>query len=149
MLTNTAAIRVGRLLEIRADAGYKVSADVDRLFDDIEQQVRRVPQSRQVVTVVDWRRCPVMSAEAAQRVVQRILIMNPRIERSAALAVRDTPTAVLQFVRLIREARKPDRKMFFSAPLLIDWLSETLTLAESTRLRTFIAENDAPGKSPE
>lgn len=139
MATNYAAIRVGRLLEIRAEAGYKSPADVDALFDVIEAELIKVARPRQVVTVVDWRRCPVMEATAAQRMLERIVAINPRTERSAALATAKAPVAILQFMRLIRESRNPDRRMFLNAPELVTWMDEVLEAEEKQRLRDFLA----------
>ena len=138
MSSNTAKILVGRLLEIRADAGYKTRADVDRLFDAIGREVARLPRGQRHVTVVDWRRCPVMAPEAAERIAASIAGTNLSTERSAALAANDAPVAVLQFVRVIREAGLPDRKLFFEEKELVDWLKETLSGPELKRLRQFL-----------
>lgn len=140
MPANTARIQVGRLLEIRADAGYKTLADVDLLFDAIESETAKLPAGEHHVTVVDWRRCPVMSPEAAQHIAVRIAGTNGRTERSAALARQDSPVAVLQFLRVIREARLPDRKLFFDELELVGWLQEVLSATEAARLRAFLHE---------
>jgi hypothetical protein len=137
---NTAKFNVGRLLEIRADAGYRTAADVDALFDMIDRQLESLPPQMQHVTVVDWRRCPLMSPEAAQRIAARISGTNGRTERSAALASHDAPVAVLQFVRVIREAGLPDRKLFFEQAELVDWLKDALSPSETQRLRVFLDE---------
>jgi hypothetical protein len=138
MRANEAAIRVGCLLEIRADAGYATALDVDRLFDRIESAVATLPAPRRHVTVVDWRSCPVMAPDAAERMVQRIAATNTHTVRSAALASGDAPSAVLQFVRLIREAGMADRKLFFDADEAMVWLNEVLSRQESERLRAFV-----------
>ena len=143
MAGNSARLRVGRLLEIRADAGYRTAKDVDALFDDIDRQLARLPEGQQHVTVVDWRRCPVMAPEAAARIAGRIANMNGRTERSAALASSDAPVAVLQFLRVIREADLPDRKLFFDGLEMRRWVAEILTPAEAARLADFIEESVA------
>jgi hypothetical protein len=147
MPSNTAAIRVGRLLEIRADEGYRTAEDADALFDVIDREVGKIAEFRRHVTVVDWRRCPVMSPVAAARVAERIVLSNGRTQRSAALASGSSPVAVLQFLRVIREAGLADRKLFFDTDELVEWLSAVLTGAESRRLREFLAE--APSGSIE
>jgi hypothetical protein len=141
MAANTAKIRVGRLLEIRADAGYRTRADVDALFDSMEREVKNLAPGQRRVTVVDWRRCPVMSPEAVERITDRIAETNRNTERSAALASADAPVAVLQFVRVIREAGLPDRKLFFEERELVAWLKDTLSKAEVRRLREFLRES--------
>lgn len=139
---NTAKLTVGRLLEIRADAGYRSAEDVDVMFDMIGQQLGILPPDTQHVTVVDWRRCPLMSPEAAQRMASRIGGTNSRTERSAALASQNAPVAVLQFLRVIREAGMPDRKLFFDQAELVQWLSEVLSPAETQRLHAFLNRAD-------
>ena len=110
------------------------------MFDALEQETRKLPADVRSVTAVDWRFCPLMSPEAAQRVSQRITANNQRSERSAALVNRDAPVSVLQFLRVIREADLPERKLFFNQIELIHYLAERLSPAEVTRLRAFLAE---------
>jgi hypothetical protein len=85
-----------------------------------------------------------MESQASERVRERIMMNNARTERSAALASPESPVAVLQFVRLIRESQLPDRKMFYSPSEVVDWLKEVLTPAETERLQQFLAEVHAP-----
>jgi hypothetical protein len=91
------------------------------------------------VTVVDWRRCPVMEATAAARMLERIVAVNPVTERSAALATAKAPVAILQFMRLIRESRLADRRMFLNVPELTAWVGEVLEPDEQQRLHAFLA----------
>lgn len=137
---NTAEIKIGRLLEIRATSGYRTAPDVDLLFDALERETLKLPSGVRVVTAVDWRFCPLMSPEAAQRIGERIARINDRTERSAALARRDAPLPVLQFLRVIREADHPDRRLFFSQVELVQYLTELLSAAELARLHAFLAE---------
>jgi hypothetical protein len=137
---NTAELRVGRLIEIRAAAGYRTADAVDLLFDTLEQVLRKLPTGVAHVTVVDWRCCPLMSPEAAQRIVQRIAATNQNTERSAALVNGDAPVAVLQFLRVIREANLPDRKLFHDQRGLLRYLGEVLTATELERLDAFLSE---------
>jgi hypothetical protein len=139
----TAKLEVGRLLEIRIDVALRSAADVDELFVSIDQALAEVQPGQRHVTVADWRFCPLMSPEAAQRFAQRIAGYNARTERSAALARQDAPVTVLQFVRVIREAGLPDRKLFFSEGELVAWVSEVLTSEEQQRLRDFLQDGRA------
>ena len=144
MAANTAKISVGRLLEIRADGGYRTAVEVDRLFGEIEDALRSQNSSGSGhVAVVDWRRCPLMSPEAATRIAQRIAGMNARTLRSAAIARQDAPLAVLQFVRVIRETAHPERKLFFAEAELETWLAEVLTPVEQQRLHAFLTHDRA------
>ena len=144
MLKNTASLSVGRLLEVRADAGYRTAADIDAIFEAIGRELGKLPPGAQHVTVVDWRHCPIMSPEAAEHMLKKIAGINSNTVRSAALANEDSPVAVLQFVRVIRDANLPDRKLFLHSEELARWLSEVLTPPEKVRLRAFLTEAPRP-----
>ena len=143
---NTAVIRVGRLLEVRAASGYRTAADVDHIFDAIGAEVARLPGQQRVVAAVDWRNCPLMSAEAAERILFKMTRSNPRTERSAALAAPTSSAALMQFLRLVRESQFPDRRLFNAPEELALWLDEVLSPTESARLRVFL--NEAPSVLP-
>jgi len=144
MALNTAAIVVGRLLEVRAAAGYRTVADVDALFDSIHREIAKLDPMQKVVTVVDWRQCPLMSSEAADRLLQRMIGVNSRTERSCAIASLGSPTTVLQFMRLIREGKHRDRQMFFDQDKLIAWLADVLSPPELERLNLFLSDSSDP-----
>ena len=135
---NHCAVNVGRLVEIRANAGYRSADDVDVIFGLIGRELAKVPSSKRVVVVTDWRRCPIMSDAASERMLSMLTRSNPRVERSAALASPDSPLAVLQFMRLIRESKHPDRRLFNAALEACEWLAPVLTEAEQQRLRAFL-----------
>ena len=141
---NTAAITVGRLLEIRVAAGYRSAQDVEHVFRAIQREVMKVPLTQRVVTIVDWRRCPVMADDATSRLLETLRSGNVRLERSAALALQKSSIALLQFLRLVRESGNPDRRLFYEPEPLIEWLTEVLTAEELQRLRAFLAEGEAP-----
>lgn len=144
---NTAAIRVGRLLEIRL-LSYQRVADVAAVFDAIGAELARVPSSTQIVTVTDWRHCRVMSSDAAEFALAGMTKNNGRVLRSGALASRDSPIAVLQFLRLVRESRHESRRLFFDEDALTRWLGEMLTDAEKLRLNDFLREPVAGQPKP-
>jgi hypothetical protein len=146
MSTNTAEIRVGRLLEVRIAAGYRSVDDVDQLFDALDGAVSALPPGVKHVTVADWTRCAVMTPTATARLRERMALTNVHTERSAVLVVPDMPTAVVQFLRVIREAKLPDRKLFFSASELVTFLAEVLTPAETERVRQFFTERPGPSR---
>ncbi len=70
---------------------------------------------------------------------ERMAQNNAKVERSAALASREAPVAVLQFVRMIRDTAHPDRKLFHDPSEVTAWLGEVLTSSEAERLRAFLA----------
>ncbi len=135
---NRCRVHVGRLVEVRAESGYRSPADVDAIFAEIGQQVARVPEPQKIVIVIDWRRCPVMSGEAAERMLPAITGTNPRVERSATIASKSSPTALMQFLRLVRESKHPDRRLFYDVAELERWLADVLTPEEATRLHAFL-----------
>jgi hypothetical protein len=135
---NRCANHVGRLIEVRVESGYRSTEDVDAAFADFARMVAKLPAEQRIVTVIDWRRCPVMSAAASEHMVPMMLRANPRSERTAALASRDSPIAVMQFNRIITESKHPGRRLFYEPDTLITYLGEVLTLPETARLRAFL-----------
>lgn len=137
---NRCAVNVGRLLEVRADTGYRTAEDVDAIFAQIARESTRVPPGQRLVIVTDWRRCPIMSDAASERMLSMLTRGNAIVERSAALASNDSPLAVLQFLRLIRESKHPDRRLFHAAAELTHWLRPCLNDTEAARLQAFLDE---------
>lgn len=135
MSSNTAERKVGRLVEVAVDAGYQLPTDVDAVFDVIETLTT---EGQHHITVADWRRCTVMSPQASDRLRQRLASNNRHVLRSAGLASPSSAGAVLQLLRVVREAALPDRKMFLEPGELIRWLEDVLTDEEAARLRLFL-----------
>jgi hypothetical protein len=141
--SNTAAVHVGRVLEIRVARGYRAVADIDAMCSAIAREMRKVSDPRGVVTIADWRRCSIISPVPAERLLQLLTDGNPRNDRSAALATTDSPSAVMQFVRLIRESGHATRRLFYDARELHAWVGEVLTHAEQARVAQFLEEDSA------
>jgi hypothetical protein len=139
-MANTCTINVGRLVEIRARSGYRTLADVNAFFRGLNEALVKVPPAKKVVVVTDWRFCPIMAGDAAEQMVSKIKMNNPRVERSGAIASANSPSAVLQFIRLVRESGHHDRRLFEEQEALIAWLSECLNAQEVIRLRAFLNE---------
>ena len=139
MAANTSEIRVGRLLQVRVGKGYETPEDVDEMITMIRAATSKLAPGVKHVTVADWRRCSVLSASASEQALKMLLAVNPRTERSAMLYSAGSPTAVMQFVRLVREAGNPNRRLFSEATALTAWLDELLTPEESAELRRFLA----------
>jgi hypothetical protein len=135
---NTVAVVVGRLLELRLEAGFRSPQDVELVTRAIQRELVRLPLALRMVTVVDWRRCPLMQEEAATRLITSLRTGNPRLERSAALVSQKSSVAVLQFLRLVREGDNLERRLFYEPEPLIEWLAQVLTPEELTRLREFL-----------
>jgi hypothetical protein len=139
---NTVVINVGRLLEVRIGAGYAGASEVADLFAEMARLIHRLPDSVRAVAVTDWRACRLMSSEAAEAIVTHLVRNNPHIERSAGLASTDSPSAHLQFSRVIRETGNPDRRLFTDARMLEQWLGEVLSADERRRLSAFLERSE-------
>ncbi len=139
-MVNWAAIHTGRLLEIRVNRGFQRVADVDELFESIGAAMATLAPDQRAVTVVDWRNCPLMASDAAERALARMSANNPRVQRSGAIASHGSEVAVLQFLRLVRRSGHQERRLFFETDALFAWLSEVLTEQEIRRLAQFLSE---------
>jgi hypothetical protein len=135
---NTCRIQVGRLMEIRVDAGYGTVADVDHMMGLIGDLIARIPVQTRVIIAADWRGCRVMSSEASERALAMLTRNNPRVERSAILTSDASSVAVLQFLRLVRESGHPQRRLFSRVVEMQSWLAEVLSPAEGVRLYEFL-----------
>ena len=110
------------------------------MFALIARERAKLPASQRFVVVSDWRRCPIMSEAASERTLTLLTLSNPTVERSAALPSNESPLAVLQFMRLIRESHHPERRLFHAPSELLEWLAPSLTEPENARLSVFLSE---------
>jgi hypothetical protein len=141
-------MKMGRLLEIRVKSGYRTRAEVDAMFQRLEDvlaaKMPPTPADAQAplkhITVVDWRQCILMSTEAAARLQEGMARSNPNVLRAAILASHDSPSAVMQFLRIVRDSQHEGRRLFFDDVDLVRWLAEVLTPTEAARLRVFVRE---------
>ncbi|MGA2450799.1 MAG: hypothetical protein ABTD50_19205 [Polyangiaceae bacterium] len=138
---NTAIVNVGRLLEVRISLGFRSAAYVANHFADIDAELERNHRSDRIVIAADWRFCHVMSTDAGEALVASLTRHNPRIERSAIVASANSPSAMLQFARLIRESGNPRRRLFTDAGEMASWLGEVLAPDERQRLAQFLDES--------
>jgi hypothetical protein len=143
----TVEMKMGRLLEIRVKSGFRTVADVDAMFQQVAVVVAanrpataHGAPSQKHVTVADWRQCVLMSSEAAARLQEGMAQTNPNVLRAAALASRHSPSAVMQFLRIIRDSDHDGRRLFFEEVPLLQWLAQVLTPIETARLRQFLRE---------
>ncbi len=133
-------MKVGRLLEIRIGAGFPTEAEVDAQIGRVRATMSSIPTYINVVIAADWRNVLIMPENVAARALKLLTITGDRIERSGILALADSPTAMMQFFRLVREAQHPSRKVVTSHEELEGWLTPVLTAAETRRLREFLSE---------
>jgi hypothetical protein len=127
-------------MEIRILAGFLSEADIDAQIARVKSTLAAIPSDTRVVIAADWRHVPVMSERVAARAATLLTTTSDRIERSGILAAPDSPTALMQFFRLVRESEHPSRKVATSIPELEDWLLPLLTPSEIKRLVEFLHE---------
>lgn len=142
-VANIFRVVAGRLLEVRLDTSVRTAEDVDLWFDGVAAASTVVPPTKRLVVVADWRACPLLSNSAADKALERLRKVNPRVERSAALAGRNSAVTVLQFLRLCRDSNHPNRRLFTDPTQMVEWLSEALTLEEQIRLNEFVLEHES------
>jgi hypothetical protein len=128
--------RAERLLAL--DDSFETTEDVDHMIVRIRKLLDEAPRAARFIGAADWRLCSVMSPSTSERALAMLLTVNPRAERSAILYAERSPTAVMQFVRLIRDAKNPNRRLFSDPVEMATWLAEVLTPEESLRLRQFL-----------
>lgn len=136
MAENSIEVRVGRLVEIRV-SGYASAADVQAMLRRTKDRTASMPTAL-AVTAADWRQCSVLAPDAAEEVVKMLKGANAVTERAALLYSERSPTAVMQFMRLLADAKNPHRRMFSRAEPMAAWLSEVLNDEEAQRLRVFL-----------
>jgi len=127
-------------MEIRILTGFVSEADIDAQIMRVKSAMATVPADTRVVVAADWRRVPVMSERVAARAVNLLTTTSDRIERSGILAMPDSPTALMQFFRIVRESEHPSRKVVTSIEDLEDWILPLLTPSEIKRLVEFLHE---------
>ncbi|HSY24396.1 MAG TPA: hypothetical protein VK841_19850 [Polyangiaceae bacterium] len=135
---NTCELNVGKLLEIRVDAGYQAPADVDVMIGLIAQVLGSLPAHERIIIAADWRRCTVFGPGTADRALVMLTKGNPRLLRSGILIRPDLPATLLQVMRLVSDAQSPDRRVVTSTEAMISWLMPVTTPKELARLKVFL-----------
>ena len=110
-------------------------------IERVKAEMGTLPPYIHVVIVADWRKVPIMSAAVAERAHALLTTTSDRIERSGIFASPDSPTALMQFFRLVRESEHPSRRVVTSLTELEDWLAPVLSHLELKRMREFLAES--------
>jgi hypothetical protein len=144
---NTFEVHVGRLVEIRV-YGYENVADVQAMMELAGRRKATLPPDFRAITVADWRQCSLLSPAAAEEVVRMLQSANAGTLRSALLYSDRSPTAVMQFLRLIRDSNNANRRTFTDARQLAAWLQEVLTPSETYRLRAFLGIPSPSSRPP-
>jgi hypothetical protein len=141
---NTCERHVGRLLEIRVDAGYRDASEVGEIVAAMITQIARLRQAEQLVVATDSRNCIFMAEDATARVADGLRRTNARITRGGALLPNHSSVAMLQYARMLRENNNPERRGFTDPRALVAWLAEVLTAEEIARLHAFLGLAGTP-----
>ncbi|MGC4119446.1 MAG: hypothetical protein QM765_33740 [Myxococcales bacterium] len=112
---------------------------------DVEMCKARQRAVGKVVICADYRQMTLLGPTEVEALVAMFKRHNLGIERSAILSSATSALAVLQMVRIVKEARSPTRKAFHEPAEVQTWLGEILTPEESAALGT--ALRDASGAS--
>jgi len=136
--SNTAEIRVGRLLEVRSGAGYRTKADVDGLFDAIWKARLNIAPGVAHVTISDRRMTRAMAPEAAAYLKERLHVFEECTQRAATVVSPGMSIMPLQLQRAIQPELR-EYQVFEDEERAIAYLSDLLTYEERKRLRLFLA----------
>jgi hypothetical protein len=139
----TLANLTGRLLVARVHA-LRTRDDVDAYSKAIADRLKTMPSSP--VLCADHRPVVIYPQVVADRLVELFVSMNTQLERIAIISARSNATLVLQLERLVREAKFPNRKVFYAPAEAERHLAASLGADEITRARSFLAE--WPGAGP-
>ncbi len=88
-----------------------------------------------VVICADYREMKLLGPTEAKAMISMFGLFNEFIERSAILSSSQSALAVLQLVRILREANNPTRKAFDDPAELRAWLAEILTPDEAASIK--------------
>jgi hypothetical protein len=136
---NTCVRTVGRLVEIRLEQGLRSVGDVDEVIAAMDALVAGVAPYERIITAADWRNCTVMGAGTAERAIVMLVRRNPQTLRSGCLIRPDSPTAVMQLLRVVSETHTAVRQVFTSPETMAAWLAEVTTPKEQARVLAFLA----------
>jgi hypothetical protein len=130
---------VDRLIEARLGDHFRSLRDADAMIAASRRLLDPVPADERVIFAADWRRCVIMGAETAARVVDALVRMNPRTLRSGLLVMPNAPTAVMPMMRV--STRRSTESAASSGRRSNSGLSEMTTPMEQARLVTFLSRS--------
>jgi hypothetical protein len=126
-------------MEIRIAAGFGTEADIDAQIERVKRAIGKLPPTVNVVIAADWRKLTIMPKPVAERAIKLLTTTSDRIERSGILASDNSPTALMQFFRIVQQSHHPSRKVVTSESELEEWLEPVLTAPERARCSLFLA----------
>lgn len=133
------ANKVGRLIEMAIAAPVTID-EASRAFIEARACVSAVTaRGERAIIVADLHDADVFAPDVADKFTLLMRAQNPYMDRSATL-VSEGATSGLQFLRMIREAGNPARRVFKRRYELEVWLAEVLSPAEREHLHLFLDE---------
>ncbi|WP_394820991.1 hypothetical protein [Pendulispora albinea] len=130
------ANKVGRLVELTIVTPVTIE-EAHRAFLELRACIQAV--GGKIAGVADLTAIDIFAPEVADKLTQLMRSHNAHMERSAFL-IGDAPTFGLQFMRMIREAGNPARRIFKRRAELESWLGEILTPEERERVHAYLDE---------
>lgn len=130
-------IQQGRLIEGRV---YSLADHAEATAYSVELTRCVQATTRSLVLCADHRRVAIYSQPVADELARLFGVMNKRLERVAVLVSRSNATLALQLERIVREAKNPNRRVFYDVEPAIDHLALALDNLELQRARTFLAD---------
>lgn len=142
----TVEVRAGRLIEARIEAlrNLQRAAAYTQAFAQILQ---RAPVQERMILCADHRAVAVYSQQVTDELASLFGAMNQRLARIALLVAPSNATLTMQLTRIVREARNPERRVFFAMEEAETFLGEVLTAAERSRLAQFLRSEPSPSPS--
>jgi hypothetical protein len=123
-------------------AGYRTVSDVDDMIAMIAAEFARIPEPTRIIIAADWRQCRVFTPSVAERATKMLTGSNPRVERSAILHDAGQATSILQVLRIAREAKLQNRRVFTDSAEMRAWLAEVTQPDELDRLDGLLRGED-------
>ncbi|HEY3451911.1 MAG TPA: hypothetical protein VGK67_36470 [Myxococcales bacterium] len=112
---------------------------------DLKMAQAREKAGAKVVISADYRAMTLLGQAEAGALLAMFKGHNAGIERSAILSSATSALAVMQMVRIVKEAQSPTRKAFHEPAELQSWLGEVLTPEEKAALQAvFLGEPSSP-----
>jgi hypothetical protein len=129
--------RIGRLVEVRVQS-IRTPVDADLFTREVTASVSRT--STRSILCADHRSVPIYPPFVVSKLIVLFATINSHLDRAGLLIAPSNATFAMQMDRILREAQNPHRRMFYDPDQMVAWLSEILTDAEASRMRTFVAK---------
>lgn len=128
----------GRLIEARVH-GLRSVGDAEEYSAGLSRISGLDAVLGRPILCADHRAVAIYPPSVADRLATLFGQMNDRLARVAVLVAPSNATLAMQLERIVREARNPNRRVFYEAAPASDFLDEVLEFEERRRLAAFLA----------